>query len=176
MSRAATAHDEKERGWVFGTLDGIILAGTLTLSLTGCLLGAMHLRSQTRAVDAERALVLRRTVALRQTLRHAQARRLAVSQLRRAVNRYSADVGARPIVPWTTVMGELSRQRPQGLWTVRITGEGPRFKAQVAAGDSGLIRTYAQRLRVSPYFEYAAIPAGGSGGSAPLVEGRLTGE
>ncbi|MBM3457175.1 MAG: hypothetical protein FJX77_01375 [Armatimonadetes bacterium] len=162
--------------WRLSPVDGVVAASFLTLALIVSLTTAIHLREQTRRVDHERLERMRRCTNLRQTVKRLELSRQMLARVRRAANQYVVEVEARPVVPWTTVMNEFSRRRPRGLWTVRITGEGPRFKALVSAQRPDLISSYAQQLRESPYIEFAALPSGTGGQGTAQVVGRLMGE
>lgn len=162
--------------WRWGPADTALSAGLLALVVAGCLPLAWHLHGEARAVDQERTDSLNRVRGLNVTLKYVQARRTALGRLRRAVDRYVADVEARPVVPWTTVVTELSAQRPAGLWATRLSGEGPRFSAEVAAERPELVTLYAERLRQSRYVEFAALPPGAPPRSRGRVVGRMMGE
>lgn len=137
---------------------------------------ALHFRQEVRRLDQARVASMSRTRQLRMTLERGQARNAALTQFRREVNRYVADVEARPMIPWTTLVGELSRRRPKGVWTTRISGNGPHFRAQVAAERPELVTLYTQSLRQSPYVDFAALPAGTAPAAQAQVVGRLRGE
>jgi hypothetical protein len=161
--------------WVWGPVDAVIASGLLALTVAVCVPLGYHFHAQAREIDRQVEDSNFRLHGLRSSLEHVEARRTDLSRLRREVNRYVADVETRPIVPWTTLIGELSRRRPEGLWTTRITGSGPQFRAQVAAMSPSLVSNYAQQLRESPYVEFAALPSGDAPGSAQIV-GRVMGE
>lgn len=163
-------------GWRFTPTDGAIAACSLTVALAVSLCMALHLRAETRLVDSARAEALQRCGDLRQMLRHLELSRQALARLRRAANHYTAEVEARPIVPWTTVFNEVSRLRPRGVWAMRLTGDGPRFKVVVRAQRPDLVTAYAQQLRESPYVEFTALPAGSPAVGTGEVVGRLMGE
>jgi hypothetical protein len=162
--------------WSFGPVDAAIAAGSLTLALAVCAPVAFHFRSEARQLDRARMNSLQRTRMHRVTLERNQSRREALTQFRREVNRYVAEVEARPMVAWTTVVGELSRRRPNGLWTTRLSGNGPHFRAYVAAERPDLVSLYTQSLRQSPYVDFAALPAGAAPSTQAQVVGRLRGE
>lgn len=162
--------------WSWGPADAAIAAGGLALVVAVCLPLGYHFHSQARTLEQQVEETVSRCRTLRMTLDRVESRKTDLARLRREVNRYVADVETRPIVPWGTVVGELSRRRPEGLWTTRITGNGPQFRAQVAGYSPELVQSYAQRLRESPYIEFAALPAGEAPASGGQVVGRLMGE
>lgn len=161
--------------WTWGPADALIASGLLALTVAVCVPLGYHFHSRTRELDRRVEETSFRLHALRATLERVEARRTDLSRLRREVNRYVADVETRPLVPWTTVIGELSRRRPEGLWTTRITGSGAQFRAQVSAMTPELVDTYARQLRESPYVEFAALPAGDASSRGQVV-GRMMGE
>lgn len=163
-------------GWIFGPADAAISAGLLVLTVAVCMPVALHFREQAKQFDRQREEALDRSRRVKATLEHVESRRVAHTQLRRAVDRYVAEVQSRPIVPWATVVGELSRRRPGGVWAVRLSGDGPRFRAEVATPQANLVETYAQSLRESPYVDFATLPVGAAPGQARQVVGRMTGE
>ena len=113
--------------------------------------------------------------------RFSEERRRAMARFRLEVDRYVQDVQSRPIVPWTTVVTEISQRRPQGVWITRVSGNGPRFRAQLAAQNPALIGDYLTRLQDSPCVDFAGRPGAtmattpGSTGSTQIL-GRVTGE
>jgi hypothetical protein len=151
----------------------------LALTLAVCVPTAWQLRLQTDAADRERLEIQGRFRGERTALEHLDATRVAGMRLRRAADRYAADVQARPIVPWTTVVGELSRRRPAGLKAVRLGGDGARFRVQFPAEQAPLAMSYAQNMRQSPYVEFVddhlAQQGADSAGQVQVV-GRLMGE
>lgn len=163
-------------GWTFGPADAAIAAGLLGLTVAVCMPVAMHFREQAKQFDRQREEALDRSRLVKATLEHVESRRIAHTQIRRAVDRYVAEVQARPIVPWSTVVGELSRRRPGGVWAMRLSGDGPRFRAEVATPQPALVESYAQSLRESPYVDFATLPVGAAPGQTRQVVGRMTGE
>ncbi len=163
-------------GWVFGPVDAAISAGMLILTVAVCVPVALSFREQAKAYDRQREDALDRSRQIKATLEFVESRRTAHTQLRRAADRYVAEVQARPIVPWATVVGEMSRRRPGGLWAVRMSGDGPRFRVEVSAQQPQLVSTYAQSLRESPYVDFAALPTGVQPTQARQVVGRMTGD
>lgn len=161
--------------WVWGPADAVIASGLLALTVAVCVPLGYHFHSRAAELDKRIEETSFRLHALRTTLERVEARRTDLSRLRREVNRYVADVETRPLVPWTTVVGELSRRRPEGLWTTRITGNGAQFRAQVSAMTPDLVGAYARHLRESPYVEFAALPAGDAPNGSQVV-GRMMGE
>lgn len=162
--------------WSFGPADMAISSGVLAAVLAVCIPWGVSLHREVRSLDAQLQESGQRSRQLRSTLNFVEGRRVTLNQFRREVDRYMAEVEARPVVPWTTVIGELSRLRPKGLWTTRLTGEGPRFTAHVAAERSDLVDRYTQTLRQSPYVDFAALPAGETASPSTQVVGRLRGE
>lgn len=166
--------------WTFGSSDALLAAGSLVCALAICLPVALHYRGQAGSRDRERLAAHGRCRQLTSTLEHAEGRKIALTQLRRGVERYVADVEARPIVPWTSAVRELSERRPNGLWTVRLSGNGARFRAQVAAARADLPAAYINSLRQSSQVDYAGLPVDGTvatASAAPFqVVGRLVGE
>lgn len=158
-------------------VDGAIGATLLAVTLTVCVPVAMRLRGEVRELDAERDRALRHSRSLRTAIQHLETRRVTLNRLRKVVDRYVTDVQAKPIVPWTTAVGELSRRRPAGVWTTRLAGDGPRFRAYVSAAQPELVSTYTQSLRQSSYVDFASgdTAAAPAAGSAQVV-GRLMGE
>lgn len=175
-SPQVTAEEAPSSSWSFGPVDGAIIAGTITLALAVSAPVALHLRKEMRTLDAARMSSIQRTRMHRLTLDRNESRREALTQFRREVNRYVTEVEARPAVAWTTVVGELSRRRPNGLWTTRLSGNGPHFRAQVAAERPDLVTVYTQSLRESPYVDFATLPAGVAASTQSQVVGRLRGE
>jgi len=162
--------------WTFGPVDAAIALGMLAATLLVCVPVALHLRQEANQLEREQMALHSRAKILKSTLSHLETRQAALLQLQRAVNRYLANVEVRPVVPWTTVVSELSQRRPGGVWTTQISGEGPRFQAQVRLARPDLAATYVERLRQSPYVEFATVaPAGGAAGGT-VVSGRMTGD
>jgi len=159
-----------------GAADLAMAAGVIALALSASIPVALHFRQEVRSLDQARMTSMSRTRQLRMTLERGQSRNAALTQFRREVNRYVAEVEARPMIPWTTFVGELSRRRPKGVWTTRISGNGPHFRAQVAAERPELVTLYTQSLRQSPYVDFAALPAGTAPAAQAQVVGRLRGE
>ncbi|MCC2672900.1 MAG: hypothetical protein K0Q72_5372 [Armatimonadetes bacterium] len=164
-----------QAGW-FGPVDAAIAAGCVMLALTVSVPVALHFRKEARQLDHARTESMSRTRQLRSTLDRSEARHVALTQFRREVSRYVSEVEAKPMVPWTTVVGELSRRRPAGVWTTRLSGSGPHFRAQVAAERPELVTQFTQSLRESPYVDFAALPAGVAPATQSQVVGRLRGE
>jgi hypothetical protein len=164
------------QGWSFGAVDAAMAAVSLTVALAACAPFAIHLRKEVRKLDSARIESMQRTRMHRLSVQRNESRREALTQFRREVNRYVAEVEARPMIPWTTVVGELSRRRPQGLWTTRLSGNGQHFRAQVATHRTELVPVYTQSLRESPYFEFATLPAGMVPANRTQVVGRVRGE
>jgi len=162
--------------WTLGPIDLAIAAGLLAVTLGVAAPIAHRYHQEAMALEREAGESVARYRMLQRTLEHVQQQRGRLTQLRRAVDRYVSDVEARPIVPWTTVMGELSRRRPRGLWTTRISGEGPRFTTQVTAERPELVQQYAEQLRESPYMEFAALPTGEVQSTRARLIGRAQGE
>ncbi|MFN3649114.1 MAG: hypothetical protein ACK47B_05985 [Armatimonadota bacterium] len=160
--------------WSFGPADAAIAAASLALVVGVSLPWAWSLRSQVRELDRQRAEADASLRSTRSTLEFLQHRRTARMQFRRAVDRYVAAIEARPGVPWSTAIGELSRRRPAGVWTTRLSGNGGRFRAEVAGSSPEALDAYAEALRQSPYVEYAA-PVHGVAAKAELA-GRWMGE
>lgn len=159
-----------------GAVDLAVAAGLVAVALSISVPVALHFRREVRSLDQARMSSMSRTRQLRTALERGQTRNAALTQFRREVNRYVADVESRPLIPWTTFVGELSRRRPKGVWTTRISGNGPHFRAQVAAERPELVTQYTQSLRQSPYVDFAALPAGTTAASQAQVVGRLRGE
>lgn len=162
--------------WTWGPADAVIAAGGLALVVAASVPIGYHFHTQARAADHELQESIGRFRALQATLERVEGRKTDLARLRREVNRYVADVETRPIVPWSTVVAELSRRRPDGLWTTRISGNGPQFRATVSAMVPDLVNQYARQLRESPYVEFAALPVGDAPGAGAQVVGRLMGE
>lgn len=159
-----------------GAADLPIAAGVVVFALSLSIPVALHFRQEIRTLDQTRQTSMSRTRQLRIALERGQTRNAALTQFRREVNRYVADVESRPRIPWTTFVGELSRRRPKGVWTTRISGNGPHFRAQIAAERPELVTLYTQSLRESPYVDFAALPAGTAPAAQAQVVGRLRGE
>jgi hypothetical protein len=163
-------------GWTFGSADLGISAALFALSVAVCLPLALHFRAQSCAWEERTDESTVRTTALRSAIAHLDSRRAAMVQFRHELTKYVAEVEAKPIVPWTTEVAEMSRHRPRGLWTVRLSGSGPHFRARVAAERADLVTQYAQSLRQSPYMDFAALPAGAAPATHSQLVGRLVGE
>jgi hypothetical protein len=159
--------------WALGPADVAIAAAALAVTVGVSVPLALHFHGQSEALDRERQESLARTRAYLALERRLEARRGALTELRRAADRYVADVEARPIVAWTTALTELSHRRPAGVWTTRISGDGPRFRADVRAARPELFSEYAHSLRESAYVDFAA---GDGAGATGRVTGRLMGE
>jgi hypothetical protein len=110
---------------------------------------------------------------IRSEIHQVEAQRATASEQRRAMNRYLAEVDARPVTPWATGVAELCRARPNGLWAVQMRGNGPRFQTIVQAARPDLVATYAKRIAKSSRAEFAARPGEGNG---LQVVGRWKGE
>ena len=175
-SDASEPSPEALRGWSFGPVDAAIAVGTLALAVGLCLPMAWHFRQETQRLDRERLEGHARVRQLDTTLKRLKTRRAALARLRRAVERYTAEVEARPMVPWSAVMTELSVQRPNGLWTTRLAGDGPRFTIDVVAERPDLVTLYAERLRQSQFVDFAALPAGAAPATRSRLVGRVAGE
>lgn len=160
--------------WKPAQADIAIAASFLTLTLAVGIPVALRFHQEGETLDRETAMSLGRTKMLMATERRVQARRLALTELRHAADRYVADVEARPVVAWTTALGELSRRRPPGVWATRLSGDGPRFSALVRTEHPDLVAAYTQYLRESPYVDFAAADRASSG--TVRVAGRLLGE
>ena len=173
---APAASDTTPQGSWFGPADAGIAAVSVILALSVTVPVALHYRKEVQRLDRSRADSMSRTRQLRFTLDRSEARHAALTQFRREVSRYVSEVEARPMVPWTTVVGELSRRRPAGVWTTRLSGNGPHFRAQVAAERPELVTQFTQSLRESPYVDFAALPAGVAPATQSQVVGRLRGE
>lgn len=139
-----------------------------------CFSFALHLRSRSRLVDAQKLESARRSHRILQTVRHAEQSRVAAIGLRKAIGRYVASIESRPSVPWATVVTELSRLRPSGAWAERLSGNGPRFKVTLRTAAPDLAPVYVEQLRESPYIEFVSL-AGGDARSRQ-VTGRTMGE
>ncbi len=165
------------RAWNFGPVD-LAISGVLLALVAGvCIPTALHYRQEANRMDQQRAELTSRCRQLGTTLRFVESRRAALSQFRRSVDRYVADVESRPIVPWVTTIGEMSRRRPYGVSARRMSGDGPRIRIDVAAASPDLVQAYAQSLRESPYLDFAALPAGAAPSAAGgQIIGRLAGE
>jgi hypothetical protein len=172
-SSTAIAGMRSGHSGLFSIADAAIAAGLLAATLAVCLPTAIRFRADAR--NAERRMVAsrERIAEVRSEIHQVETRRAMASEQRRAVNRYLAEVDARPMTPWTTGVAELCRARPNGLWTVQMRGNGPRFQAIVQAARPDLVGTYAQRIAKSPRAEFAARPGAGSG---LQVVGRWKGE
>lgn len=165
--------------WTFGPADAAVAAGLLALTLGVSIPTAVRFRADAGRLDRQRTASVERAGEAQAALQALQARRAAFARLQRVSGRYASDIQARPIVSWATAVTELSRLRPQGVWTTRIHGDGPRFEAEVSAARPGLVTTYVQSLRQSSYVEFAALPPdAGTAVQAPVVKvvGRLRGE
>jgi hypothetical protein len=162
--------------WAWGPADAAIAAGLAVLTVVICLPISFNMHARSRALERELEMARFRARAIRITLERNETRRTDLARLRREVNRYVADVEARPIVAWTTVVGEISRRRPAGLWTTRLSGSGPRFRAEISAATPGLSELYARELRDSPYVDFASLPPGEGPSTSTTVAGRLMGE
>jgi hypothetical protein len=174
QSSGAKTPDAPE--WTWSTSDSALAAGLLALTVAVCVPVGYYFHSNARAMDRQVEETQGRVRMLRTTLEYVENRKTDLARLRREVNRYVADVETRPMVPWSTVVAELSRRRPDGLWTTRIWGSGPQFRAQVAAMSPDLVGQYARQLRESPYVEFAALPAGDAPATGAQVVGRMMGE
>ena len=163
-------------GWAFGTADIGITCALFAAAVAICLPLALHFRQESHDWEARAQESTERTVSVRASILHLENRRVALSQFRRELTRYVKEAENKPIVPWTTAVSEISRHRPRGLWTVRLSGNGPHFRAQVAAERADLVTEYAQSLRQSPYMDFAALPAGAAPASRSQLVGRLVGE
>jgi hypothetical protein len=172
----ATPAGKRPASWTWGPADAAIAAGLAVVAMAICLPVSFHFHARSTELEKELDAARARARSIRVTLDHVESRRVDLSRLRREVNRYVAEVEARPIVAWTTVVGELSRRRPDGLWTSRVSGSGPRFRAQVSAATPELAGIYARQLRESPYVDFAALPAGEGPSVSTQVVGRLMGE
>ena len=162
-------------GWKFGPADVAIAGGTLMLSLAVAMPVAMQYRQETTNLDKKREAVAVRCRQMRSTAEMLEAKRLSNAQLRRAADRYVAEAENRPMVPWTAAVSELSQRRPAGVWTTRISGNGPRFSTEIRALRPELAAAYAQSLKQSSYVEFAEQVPAGPGGQTQ-VTGRLAGE
>ena len=167
---------EGRSGWHFGPADAAMMAATLLLTVAVCMPVALRFRDETRRLDRTREDALDDVRRLRATLHHLEARRAARTQLRRAVDRYVADIEARPFVPWATGVREIADRRPAGAWLVQIAGDGPRFRATLAAHDLTLAGAFADSLRGSAYVDFATPPVNGDDPRTRVVSGRLAGE
>lgn len=170
-------------GWTWGPADVAITAGLLLATVGVCVPVAWNLHGQVQTLDRQREQSATRYRQFQTISEHLESRKSEMARMRREVNRYVADVESRPIVPWTTGISELSRRRPDGVWTVSISGSGSTFRAQVAADRPELLASYAQQLRDSPYVEYvsappapAANPAAAPTRVAAQITGRWMGE
>lgn len=162
--------------WAWGPADALIAAGLVALTIAVCLPLSFRLHSRARDLDRQIQESHARMAQIRATLEHVEGRRDDLARLRREVNRYAADVEARPIIPWSTVVSELALRRPGGLRTTRLSGNGSQFRAQLSAAVPELIPAYARLLRESPYVDFAALPTGDTPGHSGQVVGRLMGE
>lgn len=156
-------------------MDAAIAAAILAITTGVGIQIALHFRQEAAQIDKQRQASIGECRNLTSALKHLDARRAAMTQLRHDVDHYVADVSSRPLVPWTTVMGELSRRRPQGVWTTQISGDGPRFRVAVTAARPDLAQRYTQSLRESAYVDYAGLPVGPVTAQTQ-VSGRWTGE
>lgn len=159
-----------------GPVDAAISAAVLAVLVAVSLPVGLRLHNESKDLERQRMQLLDQNRALLATLGHLEARRDATMELRRVVDRYVADVQSRPMVAWTTAVGELSRSRPNGVWATRMSGNGPRFRLQVKAARPDLLAAYTRRLRESAYVEFAALPAEAGTSSSGQVVGRLVGE
>jgi hypothetical protein len=162
--------------WSPRALDAALAAAGVALILAASLPGATMLRRQAADLDRQRAEAHQRASAVRGTLRHLEERRADLLSFRRSVDRYVSQVEARPMVPWTTTISELSRSQPEGVWTTRLRGDGPRFRATVAAERPELISQYVRQVSDSNYVDLVSQPAGGEGGPEAELVGRMRGE
>jgi hypothetical protein len=162
--------------WTWGPADALIAALLVAATVAVCVPVSFRLHTRARDLDREVQEAHGRMAQLRATLEHVEGRRDELARLRREVNRYVADVEARPIIPWSTVVTELSQRRPGGLRTTRISGNGPQFRAQLTAAVPELIPAYARALRESPFVDFATLPTGETPGHSGQVVGRLMGE
>jgi hypothetical protein len=155
----------------------------LIATVAVCVPVAWSLHGQAQGLDRQRAQSSGRFRQFQATIEHLEGRKAEMARMRREVNRYVADVESRPIVPWTTGIAELSRRRPEGVWTVSLSGNGSSFRAQVAADRPDLLASYTQQLRDSPYVEYVSAPPAPAGTPAApqtrvaaQISGRWMGE
>jgi hypothetical protein len=160
----------------FSQKEMLLSAGLLVTVLALCAPAALYLRSRVGTFERESIASVDRCRRLQAAGRQVEGRKANLAQLRRSVDRYLADVDSRPIVPWATAVSELSGRRPRGLRTIRISGEGPRFVAELSGDRADLAWAYAGLLAQSPYVDFAnASPGGHSSGSTQVV-GRMKGE
>lgn len=164
------------QGFRFNALDACVLMGIFVFVFGGALPLAMQHRDESRRLEQEIAEVQRRTRRLDSTLKYLQARRDGYAALRQAARHYDAAIQTRAVAPWTTLIRELSTQRPGGVWTTRISGAGPRFTVEIGAVRPELADAYVGRLRQSQYIDYAAFPPGEGAAARATVIGRVTGD
>jgi hypothetical protein len=162
--------------WTWRPADTLIAACLFFVAVGISLPVAAHFHLQAAGCDRERERSLAVTRSVDATIEHLEGRQADMALLRREANRYVAEVEARPIVPWTTLMTEVSTRRPAGVWLRRLSGSGPHFRAQVAALRPELPGAFALQLRESPYLEFAGLPADGLPGSSTRVVGKALGE
>lgn len=162
--------------WTPGALDAALLAAALFATLAIAMPIAAGLRRQVRDYDRARETSLATIRLRRATLEHVESRRAAYSRLRRAVDRYTADVEARPILPWGSQVRELADRRPEGLWVHRISGEGPRFRLVCRMRDPVQASVYAQNLRTSSFIEFIGGPTPTGTPGEMVITGRFSGE
>lgn len=164
------------QGFRFSPLDACLLMGVFVFVFGGALPLAMQHRDESRRLEQEIAEVQRRTRRLDSTLKYLQARRDGYAALRQAARHYDAAIETRAVAPWTTLIRELSTQRPGGVWTTRISGIGPRFAVEIGAARPELAEAYVGRLRQSQYIDYAAFPPGEGAAVRATVIGRASGD
>ena len=167
--------------WTFGPADMAIAAGLMVLTLAACVPGALRFREEARRCDAQRVAAAERCRELQASIAEFSSRQMAAEHVRSVVERYTSDVASRRIVPWDTVVGELSRRRPEGVWTTRLSANGSRFTAEIRSRRPELVSAYLRKLSESPYVEFVQQPAP-AGPAQPqavasaTIVGRLVGE
>jgi hypothetical protein len=162
--------------WTFGPADSALAAAMLTLVVAVSLPIALRQRQEAAALQRDRERVADRCRMIRAALRDVERQEFALGRIRRESNRWVSEIEARPIVPWTTAIGELSRRRPRGVRAVRLSGNGPRFRAQIVADAPETAQAYAHRLMESPYVDFAGLPGAAGSSTRTQVVGRLMGD
>ena len=153
--------------------DAVIAPALLAVTLAICMPIAMRFRVEAQKMDQATLASRERCGKTRMKIQHVEEQRALVSEQRQAATRYLAEIDSRPVTPWSAAVGELCRNRPRGLWAVRLRGNGPRFQAVVQAARPDLVAAYVRKLSKSQRAEFAERP--GDAESLQVV-GRWRGE